>query len=143
MCIKGQKQCPEYRTDGSITKTRRATHQELNPRGGINTSGTRAKGNIEPSVKPPALSPRVEITKPDRPRIQLNKKRMSVNDANIEKSIQNASNKRTLRVPLTRVLARSQHLTINSQRRAQLIHNKETGEYLNYQQLPERSKFDC
>jgi hypothetical protein len=68
---------------------------------------------------------------------------MSVNDANIEKSIQNASNKRTLSVPLTRVLARSQHLTINSQRRAQLIHNKETGEYLNYQQLPERSKLDC
>ena len=98
---------------------------------------------FEPSVKPPAPSPRVEITKPDRPRIQLNKKLMRVNDANIEKSIQNASNKHTLRVPLTRVLARSQCLTINSQRRAQLIHNKETGEYLNYQQLPERSKLDC
>ncbi len=102
---------------------------------------------FEPSAKPPAPSPRVEITKPDRPRIQLNKKRMSVNNANIEKSIQNTSNKHTVRVPLARVLARSQRLTTNSQRilqeRAQLIHDRETGEYLNYQQLlkdPKHSK---
>ena len=92
---------------------------------------------FEPSVKPPAPSPRVEITVPaNAPRIQVNKKRMSVSDANIEKAIQNASNKRTVRVPLARVLARSQRLRTNSyrilQERAQLIHDKETGEYLNY-----------
>jgi hypothetical protein len=51
----------------------------------------------------------VEITKPaNEPRIQVNKKRMSVSDANIEKAIQNASNKRIVRVPLARVLARRQ-----------------------------------
>ncbi len=64
---------------------------------------------------------------------------MSVSDANIEKAIQNASNKRTVRVPLARVLERRQQLTNNSHRilreRAQLIHDKETAEYLNYRQL--------
>jgi hypothetical protein len=45
--------------------------------------------------EPPAPSPRVEITEPaNEPRIQVNKKRMSVSDANIEKAIQNASNNR-------------------------------------------------
>jgi len=91
---------------------------------------------FEPSVKPSAPSPRVEITEPEIPRIQLNNKQMSINDANIKKSIQNANNKCTVRVPLARVLARSQHLRTNSyrilQERAQLIHDKETGEYLNY-----------
>jgi hypothetical protein len=95
---------------------------------------------FEPSAKPPAPSPRVEITKPaNEPRIQVNKKRMNVSDANTEKVIQNASNKRTVRVPLARVLARRQHSTNNSHRilreRAQLIHDKKTGEYLNYRQL--------
>jgi hypothetical protein len=43
---------------------------------------------FEPSAKPPAPSPRVEITKPaNKSRIQVNKKRMSVSDANIEKAI--------------------------------------------------------
>jgi hypothetical protein len=64
---------------------------------------------------------------------------MSVSDATIKKLIQKASNKHTKRVPLTRVLARNQRLTLNSQRilreRAQLIHDKETGKYLNYRQL--------
>ena len=91
---------------------------------------------FEPSVKPSAQSPRVEITEPEIPRIQLNNKQMSINDANIKKSIQNAHNKCTVRVPLARVLARSQRLRTNSyrilQERAQLIHDKETGEYLNY-----------
>ena len=95
---------------------------------------------FESSVKPPAPSPRVETIEPaNEPRIQVNKKRMSVSDANIEKTIQNASNKRTVRVPLARMLARRQQLTNNSHRilreRAQLIHDKETGEYLNYRQL--------
>jgi hypothetical protein len=72
---------------------------------------------FEPSVKPPAPSPRVEITEPaNEPKIQVNKKRMSVSDANIEKTIQNASNKRTVRVPLVRVLARRQQSTNNSHR---------------------------
>ncbi len=102
MCIKRQKENWGFRTDGSITKTRRATYQESNPR-------RRTKSNFEPSVKPPAPIPRVEITKPaNEPRIQVNKKRMSVSDANIEKAIQNASNKRIVRVPLARVLARRQ-----------------------------------
>ena len=88
---------------------------------------------FEPSVKPPAPSPRVEITKPANAlRIQMNKKRMSVSDANIEKAIQNASNKRTVRVPLARVLVRRQQSITNSHRilreQAQLIHDKETGE---------------
>ena len=91
---------------------------------------------FEPSVKPSAQSPRVEITEPEIPRIQLNNKQMSINDENIKKSIQNANNKCTMRVPLARVLARSQRLRTNSyrilQERAQLIHDKETGEYLNY-----------
>jgi stress response protein YsnF len=81
----------------------------------------------------------VEITKPDRPRIQLNKKKMSVNDEPIGKSIKNHSKRCTLRVQIARVLARSQNLTTNSQRilreRAQLIHDKETGKYLNYREL--------
>jgi hypothetical protein len=81
---------------------------------------------FEPSAKPPAPSPRVEITEPaNEPRIQANKKRMNVSDANTEKAIQNASNKRTVRVPLARVLARRQHLTNNShgilRERAQLF----------------------
>jgi len=85
------------------------------------------------AVKPPAPSPRVEITEPaNAPRIQVNKKRMSVSDANIEKVIQNASNKRTVRVPLARVLERRQQSITNSHRilreQAQLIHDKETGE---------------
>jgi hypothetical protein len=73
--------------------------------------------------------------------IQMNKKQMSVSDANIEKVFQNANNKRTVRVPLARVLTRRQQSTNNSQRilreraQAQLIHDKETGEYLNYRQL--------
>jgi len=87
----------------------------------------------------PAPSPRVVITEPERPRIQLNYKRMSVNDVNIKTSIQNANNKRTVRVPLARVLARSQRLRTNSHRiireRSQLIHDKDTGEDLNYWQL--------
>jgi hypothetical protein len=126
--------------------------------------------NFEPSVKPPAPSPRVEIMEPtDESRmsvydellgksiqnhskrctakvphtrgIQMNKKQMSVSDANIEKVFQNANNKRTVRVPLARVLTRRQQSTNNSQRilreraQAQLIHDKETGEYLNYRQL--------
>jgi hypothetical protein len=100
---------------------------------------------FEPTVKPPAPSPRVEITEPAKePRIQVNKKRMSVSDANIEKTIQNASNKRNVRVPLARVLARRQQSTTNSHRilreRAQLIHDKETGEYLNYRQLLKNPK---
>jgi hypothetical protein len=41
---------------------------------------TQPRVAFEPSVKPPAPSPRVEITKPDRSRIQLNKKQMSVNN---------------------------------------------------------------
>jgi hypothetical protein len=91
---------------------------------------------FESSVKPPAPSPRVEITEPaNAPRIQMNKKRMSGSDANIEKAIQNASNKRTVRVPLARVLVRRQQSITNSHRilreQAQLIHDKETGEYLN------------
>ena len=95
---------------------------------------------FEPSVKPPAPSPRVEIIKPtEEPRIQVNKKQMSISDANTEKTIQNASNKRTVRVPLARVLARRQQSTNNSHRilreQAQLIHDKETGEYLKYRQL--------
>ena len=127
-----------------------------------------ARVTFEPSVKPPAPSPRVEITEPtEEPRmsvneellgksiqnhskrctarvpltrgIQVNKKRMSVSDANIEKVFQNASNKRTVRVPIARVLARRQQSTNNNHRilreRAQLIHDKETGEYLNYRQL--------
>ena len=69
---------------------------------------------------------------------------MSVSDANIEKVFHNASNKRTVRVPLARVLTRRQQSTNNSQRilqeRAQLIHDKETGEYLNYRQLLKDSK---
>ena len=44
-----------------------------------------------------------------------------------------------MRVPLARVLARRQQSITNSHRilqeRAQLIHDKETGEYLNYRQL--------
>ena len=72
---------------------------------------------FEPSVKPQAPSLRLEITEPaEEPRIQVNKKRMSVSDANIEKAIQNASNKRTVRVPLARVLARRQQLITNSHR---------------------------
>jgi hypothetical protein len=94
---------------------------------------------FKPSVKPPAPSPRVEITKPDRSRIQLNKKQMSVNNELLGKSILNHSNRRTVRVPIARVLARSQRLTTNSQRilqeRKQLIHDKETGKYLNHRQL--------
>ncbi len=95
---------------------------------------------FEPSVKPPAPSPRVEITKPaNAPRIQVNKTQMSGRDANIKKAIQNASNKRTARVPLARVLARRQQSITNTHRilreRAQSIHEKETGEYLNYRQL--------
>ncbi len=69
----------------------------------------------------------------------MNKKRMSVSDATIEKPIQKASNKYTKRVLPARVLARNQRLTLNSQQilqeRAQLIHDKETGKYLNYRQL--------
>ena len=43
---------------------------------------------FESSVKPPAPSPRVETIEPaNEPRIQVNKKRMSVSDANIEKAI--------------------------------------------------------
>ena len=68
---------------------------------------------FEPSVKPPAPTPRVEITKPEGVRIQMNKKRMSFRDATIQKPIQKASNKRTTRVPLARVLARNQQLTLN------------------------------
>jgi hypothetical protein len=74
----------------------------------------------------------------------MNKKQMSVNNTTIEKQIQKASNKCTLRVPLARVLARNQRMTINSQRilreRAQLIHDKETGKYLNYRQLLKNPK---
>jgi hypothetical protein len=69
---------------------------------------------FEPSVKPPAPSPRMEIT--ESRRIQVNKKRMSVSDANIEKVFHNASNKCTVRVPLARVLTRRQQSTNNSQR---------------------------
>ena len=134
--IKGQKQCEGFRTDGSITKPQRATHQEPNPRGRSNTA---MSNTFEPSVKPPAPSPRAEITEPDRSRIQLNKKQMSVNNELLGKSIQNHSNRRIVRVPIARVLTRSQCLTTNSQRilreRSQLIHDKETGVYLNYQQL--------
>jgi hypothetical protein len=85
---------------------------------------------FKPSFKPPAPHPRVEITKPEGARIQMNKKQMSVSDTTIEKPIQKSSNKHTARVPLARVLARNQRLTLNSQRilreRAQLIHDKET-----------------
>jgi hypothetical protein len=92
---------------------------------------------FEPTVKPPAPPPRMEIVQPEAARIiQTNK----VSDATIEKPIQKASNKHTKRVPLARVLARNQWLTLNSQQilreRAQLIHDKETGKYLNYRQLP-------
>ncbi len=69
----------------------------------------------------------------------MNKKQMSVSDTTIKKPIQKASNKHTKRVPLARVVARNQRLTLNSQqiqqKRAQLIHDKETGKYLNYRQL--------
>ena len=72
---------------------------------------------FEPSVKSPAPSPRLEITEPaEEPRIKVNKKRMSGSDANIEKAIQNASNKCTVRVPLARVLARRQQSSNNSHR---------------------------
>ncbi len=102
------------------------------------------RATFEPTAKPPAPPPRVEITEQERPRIQMNKKQMSVNDTTIEKRIQKAGNKRTLRVPLARVLARNQRMTINNQRilqeRAQLIHDKETGEYLNYRQLLKNPK---
>jgi hypothetical protein len=102
------------------------------------------RATFEPTAKPPAPPPRVEITEPERPRIQMNKKQMSVNNTTIEKQIQKASNKCTLRVPLARVLARNQRMTINSQRilreRAQLIHDKETGKYLNYRQLLKNPK---
>jgi len=64
---------------------------------------------------------------------------MSVNDELLGKSIQNHGNRRTVRVPIARVLTRSQHLTTNSQRilqeRVQLIHDKETGKYINFRQL--------
>ncbi len=42
---------------------------------------------FEPSVKPPAPPPRVEITKPEGARIQIYKKRMSISDATIKKPI--------------------------------------------------------
>ncbi len=98
---------------------------------------------FEPTVKPPALPappPRMKIIQPEAARIiQMNKKQMSVSDATIEKPIQKASNKHTKRVLLARVLARNQWQALNSQRilreRAQLIHDKETGKYLNYRQL--------
>jgi hypothetical protein len=95
---------------------------------------------FEPTVKPPAPSPRMKIIQPEAARtIQMNKKTMSVSDATIKKAIQKASNKHTERVPLARVLARNQRLTLNSQQilgeRAQLIHDKETSKYLNYRQL--------
>jgi hypothetical protein len=82
----------------------------------------------------------MEIIQPEAARIkQINKKRMSVSDATIQKPIQKASNKHTKRAPLARVLARNQRLTLNSQqilrKSAQLIHDKETNEYINYRQL--------
>ncbi len=71
--------------------------------------------------------------------LQMNRKRMSISDAAIEKPIQKASNKCTIRVPPARIQARNQHLTTNNQRmlqeRAQLIYDKETGQYLKYRQL--------
>ncbi len=95
---------------------------------------------FEPTVKPPAPPPRMEKIQPEAARIiQMNKKQMSVSDATIEKPIQKAGDKHTKRAPLAKVLARNQRLSLNSQQilqeRAQLIHDKETGKYLNYRQL--------
>ena len=74
----------------------------------------------------------------------MNKKQMSVSDATIEKPIQKAGDKHTKRAPLAKVLARNQRLSLNSQQilqeRAQLIHDKETGKYLNDRQLLQDSK---
>jgi hypothetical protein len=71
---------------------------------------------FEPTVKPPAPPPRMEIIQPKAARItQMNKKRMSISDATIKKPIQKASNKHTKRVPLAKVLVRNQRLTLNSQ----------------------------
>ena len=82
----------------------------------------------------------MKIIQPEAARIiKMNTKQMSVSVATIKKPIQKANNKHTKRVPLASVLARNQWLTLNSQRilqeRAQLIHDKETGKYLNYRQL--------
>jgi hypothetical protein len=47
--------------------------------------------------------------------LQMNRKKMSISDAAIEKPIQKASNKCTIRVPLARIQARNQRLTTNNQ----------------------------
>jgi hypothetical protein len=102
---------------------------------------------FEPSVKPPAPTPRVESTKLEGTRMepQMNRKRMSISDAEIEKRIQKASIKRTIRAPLARIQARNQRLTTNKQQilreRAQLIYDEETGQYLKYRQLLNNPKY--
>jgi len=68
---------------------------------------------FEPSVKPPAPSPRVEITKPaEEPRIHVNKKRMSVSDANIES---NSECKQQMYHESTTCKGASEKATINKQ----------------------------
>ncbi len=108
---------------------------------------TKPQVTFEPTVKPPAPTPRVESTKPEgtRMELQMNRKWMSISDAAIEKPIQKASNKSTIRVPLARIQARNQHLTTNNQQmlqeRAQLIYDEERGQYLKYQQLLNNPKY--
>ncbi len=99
---------------------------------------TEPQVTFEPTVKPPAPTPRVESIKPEETRMepQTNKKRMSISDAEIEKPIQKASNKRTMRAPLARIQAKNQRLTTNKQQmlreRAQLIYDEQIGQYLKY-----------